>query len=78
MRFVENTQGQVGAVFLWEFIACCWTARYMFGIGDEIMAARVKIESHYRESGRVLFLEGGSDTSEEIKLEDCGVIEKGN
>lgn len=60
MRFVENTQGQVGAVFLWEFIACCWTVCCTLGDGhgDEIMAAQVKIESHYKESGRVLFFAG--------------------
>lgn len=63
MHFVENTQRQVGAVFLGgEFIACCWTARYMLGDGNEIMAARLKIQSHYKENGRVFFFwRAGSD-----------------
>lgn len=79
MHFVENTQRQVGAVFLGEFIACCWTARYMLGDGNEIMAARLKIQSHYKENGQVFFFGGrGPTISEEIKLEDCDVIEKGN
>lgn len=58
MHFVENTQRQVGAVFLGEFIACCWTERYMLGDGNEIMAARVKIQGHYKENGRVFFFGG--------------------
>lgn len=77
MHFVENTQ--VGAVFLRQFTACCWTVRYMLRDGDEITAMRVEIESRYREKGTsFLFWTVAFDISEKIKLEDCAVIEKGN